>query len=183
MTKYKYYFRKPRSEIVKDILKTLAMSGAICIAASSPYFVVNLFKSFKQFRKYKGKKKLAEFFVLICGILLIFLSLSNSLWLMLIISFLVGISASFCWPLKDAVFSDVVNRMGIEGKHMIGLSGSTASLAYVLGPIISGFITTIVGEKNTFVAVGMILAFSALTLLVVTPKKMRLPQEEISEWG
>ncbi|OGD84049.1 hypothetical protein A2572_03975, partial [Candidatus Collierbacteria bacterium RIFOXYD1_FULL_40_9] len=83
---------------------------------------------------YKGKKKLAEFFVLICGILLIFLSLSNSLWLMLIISFLVGISASFCWPLKDAVFSDVVNRMGIEGKHMIGLSGSTASLAYVLGP-------------------------------------------------
>lgn len=132
---------------------------------------------------YRGKKKLAEFFVLISGILLVFLSLSNSLWLMLAISFLVGVSSSFCWPLKDAVFSDVVSRMGIEGKHMIGLSGSTASLAYILGPIISGGITTLVGEKNTFVVVGMILVVVSLVLLVVTPKKMRLPQEEINEWN
>jgi len=29
MSKYKYYFRKPKSEIVKDILKALALSGAI----------------------------------------------------------------------------------------------------------------------------------------------------------
>lgn len=132
---------------------------------------------------YKGKKKLAELFVLISGILLVFLSLGNSLWLMLVISFLVGVSSSFCWPLKDAVFSDVVNRMGIEGKHMIGLSGSTASLAYILGPIISGVITTIVGEKNTFVVVGMILIIVSLVLLVVTPKKMKLPQGEISGWN
>ena len=51
--KYKYYFKKPRSEIVKDILKGLAMAGVIYIAASSPYFVWKLMKSLKNWRKYK----------------------------------------------------------------------------------------------------------------------------------
>lgn len=56
MTRYKYYFRKPKSEIVKDIFKWLAVAGAVCIAASSPYFAVNLMRSMKQGKKYeKGK--------------------------------------------------------------------------------------------------------------------------------
>lgn len=54
--KYKYYFRKPKSEIVKDILSWLAMAGLIYIAASSPYFVLNLQKNFQKWRKYKRAK-------------------------------------------------------------------------------------------------------------------------------
>lgn len=53
--KYKYYFKKPKSEIIKDILSWLAITGAICIAATSPHFVINLLKEFKQGRKYKKK--------------------------------------------------------------------------------------------------------------------------------
>ena len=51
--KYKYYFKKPKSEIVKDILGWLITVGLICIAASSPYFVLNLMKNFKKWQKYK----------------------------------------------------------------------------------------------------------------------------------
>ncbi len=54
--KYKYYFRKPRSEIVKDILRWLLMAGAVYIAASSPYFVRNLFRYYKRSKKYPRKK-------------------------------------------------------------------------------------------------------------------------------
>ena len=54
--KYKYYFKKPRSEIVKDILKALLVTGAITIAATSPYFIVNILKSRKNFKKYPKKK-------------------------------------------------------------------------------------------------------------------------------
>lgn len=43
--KYKYYFKKPKSEITKDILKCLAAGVAIGIASTSPYFIVNLMKS------------------------------------------------------------------------------------------------------------------------------------------
>jgi DNA-binding transcriptional regulator PaaX len=54
--KYKYYFYKPKSEIVKDILNWLMLAGAVYIAASSPYFVRNLLKEFKKWRKYPKKK-------------------------------------------------------------------------------------------------------------------------------
>lgn len=55
MSQYKYYFKKPRSEIVKDVLTWLAISGAVCIAATSPYFATNLLKGLKQGKKYKKK--------------------------------------------------------------------------------------------------------------------------------
>jgi len=65
MTKYKYYFRKPKSEIVKDILYWLAISGAVFIAASSPYFVWNLEKEFFKWlkgKRYKRKKTYNAFY-------------------------------------------------------------------------------------------------------------------------
>ena len=55
MSKYKYYFKKPRSEITKDILLWLVTTGAVIIAAQSPYFIRNLSKGFKRWRKYKNK--------------------------------------------------------------------------------------------------------------------------------
>ena len=54
--KYKYYFRKPKSEIVKDILLWLAVAGMVYVAASSPYFVLNLQRQFKRWKKYKREK-------------------------------------------------------------------------------------------------------------------------------
>jgi len=55
MSKYKYYFRKPKSEITKDILKWLVTSGMIYVAASSPYFVISLMRNSKRWKRYKRK--------------------------------------------------------------------------------------------------------------------------------
>ena len=44
--KYKYYFKKPRSAIVKDIFKALLISGGVIVAGNSPYFWLNLYKHF-----------------------------------------------------------------------------------------------------------------------------------------
>jgi len=46
--KYKYYFKKPKSMIVKDILAWLATAGVTYIAASSPYFALNLTRNIKR---------------------------------------------------------------------------------------------------------------------------------------
>lgn len=59
MTKYKYYLRKPKSEIAKDLLRLLATSGLICFAATSPYFGVNLVRGIKRWKKYK-KRNVAD---------------------------------------------------------------------------------------------------------------------------
>lgn len=62
MSKYRYYFSKPRSEIVKDVLKGLAIGGAVCIAAASPYFVSNLLRNVQNGKKYKSKKVYDTFY-------------------------------------------------------------------------------------------------------------------------
>ncbi len=64
MSKYKYYFRKPKSEISKDILKWLLISGMFYIAASSPYFTLALMKKIKNIKKYKRKKVYDAFYKL-----------------------------------------------------------------------------------------------------------------------
>jgi hypothetical protein len=64
MTKYKYYFRKPRSEIVNDILLWLFIAGAISIAATSPYFGINAWRAFQKAirRKKYPKRKFSDTF-------------------------------------------------------------------------------------------------------------------------
>lgn len=64
MTKYKYYFKKPKSEITKDIFKALLISGLVCIAATSPYFGVNLVRGIKNMKKYKRKRVYDTFYKL-----------------------------------------------------------------------------------------------------------------------
>lgn len=59
--KYKYYFKKPRSEIAKDFLLWLAVAGMVYIAASSPYFVNNLMRSYQRRKKYPKKKVIDTF--------------------------------------------------------------------------------------------------------------------------
>jgi len=65
--KYKYYFRKPKSEIVKDLLYWLFVIECICFAATSPYFFINFLKAFKKWRKSKkyNRRKVYDAFYLL----------------------------------------------------------------------------------------------------------------------
>ncbi len=131
---------------------------------------------------YKGKKKIAEISMLIAGIFLSLMGVISSYWFMLAVSLLTGTALAVAWPMIDAVYSDIVQRMGKEGKHMVGLSSSTISIAYILGPILAGGIAQVVGERMTFSIMGVFMVIVAIILLLVTPKKLRLPQVEIKTW-
>lgn len=54
--KYKYYFKKPKSEIVKDIFGWLFVGGMVAIAATSPFFVQNIMKAYEKSKKYPERK-------------------------------------------------------------------------------------------------------------------------------
>jgi hypothetical protein len=62
--KYKYYFKKPKSEIVKDVLKCLLVGGAICLASTSPCFVKEILKNYKRWRNYPKQKFSNTFYFL-----------------------------------------------------------------------------------------------------------------------
>lgn len=60
----KYYFKSSKSEIVIDILLILAAAGLIAIAATSPFFIVNIIKGIKKLKKYPNKKIYNTFYSL-----------------------------------------------------------------------------------------------------------------------
>ncbi|OHA66709.1 MAG: hypothetical protein A3C82_00605 [Candidatus Wildermuthbacteria bacterium RIFCSPHIGHO2_02_FULL_47_12] len=64
MSKYKYYFKKPKVEIAKDILLWLITGSAVVLAASSPYFIRNIMSGLeKRNRKpYSNKKAYDTFY-------------------------------------------------------------------------------------------------------------------------
>lgn len=131
---------------------------------------------------YKGKKRLAMKFLILAGIFLVALGVSEAIPWQLVMVFISSLLLAIVYPLTDGVYTDITARMGRERKHMIGLSNSTASLAYVIGPAVAGIIASLVGERMTFVVLGVTTVLVAVILLLTTPKKLRLPQGEINSW-
>lgn len=68
MSKYKYYFKKPRSEITKDVFKWLVIPGKIYleIEGKYPYYflgtIIDSFKKRQSSKKYKQRKVYSTFY-------------------------------------------------------------------------------------------------------------------------
>lgn len=131
----------------------------------------------------EGKKRKAMILLGISGLFLTGLTLFQSIYWYLGVVFVSSTVAALAWPIIDAVYSDLLARMGRERKHMIGLNNSTMSLAYVIGPSLSGALAYFFGEAMSLSIWGGVIAFVSLLLLVVTPRKLKLPQSEIQHWG
>lgn len=129
-----------------------------------------------------GKKKLSEFFLLLSGLSLGALYLFDHDYILVFIIFISSIFLALSYPLSEAVYSDLEERMGIKKRHLISLSLSTISLSYIIGPSIAGFLSSLYGEKQTFVYLGLFTAGVAVILLLLTPRKLKLPQNEIESW-
>lgn len=131
---------------------------------------------------YKGKKRTALKFLIMASLFLILMVFDLPVPIYILCVFMSSLMLGVTYPLIDAVYSDIVARMGRERKHLVGLSNSTSSLAYIVGPIIAGLITRIVGSKLTFVVAGIATLIIAIILMFITPKKLKLPQTEIKTW-
>jgi MFS family permease len=131
---------------------------------------------------YKGKKKLSELFMLLSGITMLVFGVTGSVYVLILVAFIIGILTAVAWPLVDAVYSDISSRMGREQKHMMGLSSSTVNLSYITGPVIAGLLASRVGEARTMMYIGIFVVLISIILLMVTPKKLKLPQKDIAQW-
>ena len=132
---------------------------------------------------YKGKKRLSIKFLFFAGIFLALIGVCDVITWQLVMVFLSSLMLSVVYPLTDGVYTDIVARMGRERKHMIGLSNSTSSIAYIIGPIMAGLISSSFGEKNTFVIMGVATVFISTILYFLTPRKLKVPQSEIKTWA
>jgi len=128
-----------------------------------------------------GKKRFSQIAILISGILLSLLFFfGGHLIPILILVFISNLVMSLCWPLDDAIFSDLQKRLGKHGLHLIGLSQASYSIAYIIAPTLMGFLADRVGYNNSFAIIGLIAAITGVILLIITPRKLRLPHKELN---
>lgn len=130
-----------------------------------------------------GKKKLAEKFLGLSGIFFIFIVANSSVPWQLAMVCLASSALAVCYPLLEGVYTDFLIRMGSEKKEMIGLTGSVVNFSYIIWPVFAGIISSRVGERLTFFWLGVVVFVCSVILLFVTPKKLKLPQQEIKAWS
>lgn len=129
-----------------------------------------------------GKKKAALRFFLLSGVFLALMGVFNNLFWELLVVFCSSLALAITYPLVEGVYSDIIDRMGRQRKHLIGLCASTTSISYIVGPIVAGIVSSKVGSAMTFVYLGYSVIFISLLLMIATPKKLKLPQKEIKRW-
>ncbi|MFC1653359.1 MFS transporter [Patescibacteria group bacterium] len=127
-----------------------------------------------------GKKRVAFFSGLFSGLLLIAAGLVSNVSALLIVVFMSSVFTSIAIPEIMATSEDFVGRLKFFGNDMVGLERSAVSIAYVLGPVLAGYLAETVGYQETFSVMGGILVFFSIITLVFSPRKIRLPQRELA---
>lgn len=167
--------------IVNDNLAKISSWGGLFVTL---YMLPSLFVGLiiPKLGIYQHKKKSAQIFLIIGGVVLSLISIyPNVIWYLAVVA-ISSMLIQLSFPLVDAVYTDLIVRMGRERKHMIGLCSSMNSLGYIIGPIIAGWLSGVVGHINSFMYYGIAIVIISLILLLVTPKKLKLPQQEIRAW-
>ncbi len=123
------------------------------------------------------KKRLSQIALIIGGALLTCTILAEHDPLLLYT--IIGLSSfafSFAYPLNDAIYSDIIDRLEVGKLQLIGLAKANSSIAYIAAPIVMGIMADYAGYYATFSTLGIMATLVGVLLLFVTPRKLRLPQ-------
>ncbi len=126
-----------------------------------------------------GKKKTAIITSLIGSIALLVLGLVVPVGFILLSVLAYSIFTSLAFPAIYGAFEDYIKRLGDFDTDLIGLEQSSTSIAYVVGPILAGFIAFSYTEQKVFFVFGVLLAVISLAALFVMPRRITMPQSEL----
>jgi hypothetical protein len=154
------------------------IGGLLLPAYSLPSLFISLFT--QKVAAPAGKKRAAFITAAIAGLILIPIGFISSAPILIATVFFSSLFLSLSFPEIFAVFEDYVKRLGRSGDEMIGLQSSAVSLSYILGPIFVGAIADKIGPQLTFTTVGTILVIISIISILVVPRKIRLPEAQIS---
>lgn len=126
-----------------------------------------------------GKKRVAFGAGVLSGILLLGMGWMTNVGMILILVFASSAFAGIAMPQMMATFEDYMARLGGFGNDLVGLERSAVSMAYFLGPLVSGAMAVLVGNQWTLALAGGLLTIAAGAAFVGTPRKVRMPQGEL----
>lgn len=128
------------------------------------------------------KKRISQILLLIAAISLIsmYFAQSNSI-LILILFFLCSTGISAAWILNESVFSELSKRSDGNELYTNGLERIDDSLGFLIGPILIGFLSDKFGYFSAFSILGIISLCLAIFLIIITPRKLRVPKSKIKK--
>lgn len=85
------------------------------------------------------------------------------------------------YPAMNAVFEDYVARVGEFSHSLIGLHNTAGGFAYILGPLLAGALASWLAPHLIIGLFAAGLAVISLVVLVMTPRKIHLPQHELHD--
>lgn len=122
-------------------------------------------------RKY-GKKHTAFLSLFFGSVFLIFFSLINNPFLLILDIFVTSFFFSMAYPAINGAYADYISETSEYEKEIEGLADFYTNLGYVIGPMMAGFMADSLGDGNTFSLLGFLGAMTALVLIIITPKNI-----------
>ncbi len=165
--------------VLSETLKQKSAFGGFLLTV---YMVPGLFMGLlaQKASKPLGKKKIAFISGLLNGLILILVGFTQNIPIILILVFFSSILGALSVPEILATFEDYVSRLPGFGNDMISLERTGENASYILGPIIAGFLAQILGFQKVFSVMGLLLAVTAIVALIFTPRKIPMPQKDLS---
>lgn len=127
-----------------------------------------------------GKKRTSFITGVISALFLGTIGFSKNIYMILASTFFASSFASITLILLSAVFEDYVDRARDFGTDIISLNQASTNLAYIIGPILLGFTAKMINFPATFKLSSVLILITALIAFLVVPRKIKLPQKEIT---
>lgn len=123
-----------------------------------------------------GKKKTAYVAFIVSNLFIIPLGPFASPPIILGLVFVSTIAASLSWSAISGAFIDYLAETELYDSEIIGLKDFSANLGYIVGPVLSGVISDIVGISYTFSILGLVNILVVSYLFLVTPRHITIPK-------
>lgn len=127
-----------------------------------------------------GKKRTAFTSALVAALFLILFGLSSDVYLLILLVLISSVFLSISTPALYAAYEDYVSRLGKFNNDMVALGQSAGSIGYIIGPPLAGGIAAAWGNHNTFIFSGILLLSTSIMCLLVVPRKIKMPQKELT---
>lgn len=164
----------------KEVIGIEGWDWLVLVVSIVPALIGSLIVSRLRIRR--RKKRISQISLMIGGLCLAPIALfeGNPILILLTI-FISSFLMSFAWPLNDAVYSDLQERLDEKGIHLMGLSNAGYSIAYIIAPIFMGLVADTVGYHKSFSILGILVFVISFLLVIFTPRKLLMPHQKLDE--
>lgn len=146
--------------------------GLILTAYQLPIILVGWFIG--SFTSRFGKKRTAFLAFGAGSAVLTLVGLLSSPWLVLVTVFIASTFFAIAWPSINGAYADYLAESPSIRGDIEGVEDFFSNSGYVIGPLFAGFASEVIGNLQTFTALGIFGLICTFILMRLTPRKINL---------